>query len=258
MEAYSYSGFAPFSNSNSLMRWQDMPNKAFGGAPIFAFPLKESCDFKMNDKAYTDVKLVTAPNAKSVAAPWKAAAVVERINTTYKPNSICTISVGARAYYEGRFEVQLPEWFCESWVSKWSRSFSFRFDFTLGFTNGNEHMSDRQDQVWSVVVDTSSFLQATVERWSRAYVQTTAFTWVHDIVGRTITNVKYPKAVITVTYKIPWVRNDNDTDHAIWLQVGLSCQSFDNTRFATGPFKQEYEDPLADFEFVSLDDVVAQ
>lgn len=258
IESYSYSGYAPFKDYNSLIQWQDMPNKSFGGAPVLALPLLESCDFKMDDKASTDVKLVTQPNAKSIAAPWKAAAVVERIKTKYKPNNICTIVVGARAYYQGQFEVQLPEWFVNSWVSRWSRALSFRFDFTFGFTYGNDHLSDRQDLVWSVEVDTSTFLKGTIDRWSRAYAQTSGYTWVHDMVGRTITDVKFPKAVVTVKYKVPWVRNDSDSDHAVWLQVSLSCQSFDNTRFTTGPFRVGDLDPLAEFELVSLDDVATQ
>lgn len=253
IECYSYAGTCVYSDTNKIMDFQLYPNKTFGGAPVFEIPLNHSKDFKLEEKASTGLKLSTPPGSNSVALPWNTTALATSVDSPEKPVIMCGVVAQAGNYYNGQFIVSLPEWFVNGWVTKWKRSFSFRFDFTFGFTTGNEHLSDRQDQRYEVTLDVSSFILKPVERWSRAYAQTSAFTWVHDIIGQTITSVKFPDAKIVVRWQIPWVINDSTSDHNVWVQLGFYCQSYDNSRYTAGPYREV--DPLFDFEIVESEDL---
>lgn len=194
-------------------------------------------------------KLPTKATISPVSStPWTVNNYTERLDDgTSKPNTICTVSWPSPTKYAGRFQFHLPPSFVNYYVNRWKKSIDISLSFYMKFATGNEHYDSGKDQVWGVKVDVSKIVNNAVQKFSRAYNNDGRFSWVFDIVGTTITDVKIPDALISIDYSIPWVIADNTSPHNIVLGVGIECRSYDNLRTEVGPFR-------IDSDYCSSDD----
>lgn len=219
-EDFSICGTAPYSEHNALIVFTPKGHKNWGGT--------DTMDFMVQETEFTIANVYPDSNTFS-AGPTRLLTFEDQERESDKPNIVCTIS-WRPSYYTGSYQVKVPEWFVDLYVRRWSKTVNFKLSLTFTFTTGNEHYDERQDQVWSVTVDTGSFIKNAINRWSRAYNHARAYSWVFDIVGTTVTSVKFPDALVIVQYKIPWAISDSQSDHNVMLGVGLSCESFDIVR----------------------------
>lgn len=244
-EDFTVYGSCPYQDSNSLIVWRGPGHKAWSGDPLTSFAI---------DSSNLTSGKISESTGKLVTGPWRPGTYKERRKKDEKPNIICGVT-WRPSYYDGSFSINLPEWFVNYYVNRWTKTVNFRLSFTFGFTSGNDHYTDAEGLLWDVKLDVSTWLAGTTSRWSRAFQNHYAFSWVFDLVGRTLTAVKFPDAKIVVSFKIPWSISDSTSDHNVMLGVGVYCESYDNLRgVVPAPLRQDASDDeevdVSSFELV--------